>query len=284
MMSPLIIVGAPRSGTNILRDLVSDLPGFATWPCDEINYIWRYKNAGHPTDELQPGHAREAVKRYVKRKFRQIASATNCETVVEKTCANCLRIPFVNEVVPDARYLCITRDGVDAAVSAYRRWSAPLELQYIYQKARYVPLADMPYYASRYLANRVYRLVSKERRLASWGPVFEGMKDALQDRSLVEVCGMQWQACVAKSMEDLKKIAPQRVHYLRYEELVTKDPGVLNELSLFLGSDAEALRNSSVLATINDRSIGKGAASVSSNDLGKLRAIVDRTGDEAAYA
>ena len=263
---------------------MSDLPGFATWPCDEINYIWRYKNAGHPTDELQAGHARATVRKYVVRKFRQIASATNCDTVVEKTCANCLRIPFVNEIVPDARYLCITRNGIDAAASAYRRWSAPLELRYIYQKARYVPLADMPYYASRYLANRVYRLVSKERRLASWGPVFEGMKDALQQRSLIEVCGMQWQACVAKSTKDLKIISPERVHYIQYEELVTKDSGVLNGLADFLGSDAEALRKSSVLATINDRSIGKGAASMDSGDLGKLRAIVDAASDGTAHA
>ena len=51
--SPLVIVGAPRTGTNLLRDLLTQLPGYGTWPCDEINYIWRHGNATHPR---QPVH------------------------------------------------------------------------------------------------------------------------------------------------------------------------------------------------------------------------------------
>ena len=39
---PVIIIGAGRSGTNMLRDLLAQLPQFSTWPCDEINYIWRH--------------------------------------------------------------------------------------------------------------------------------------------------------------------------------------------------------------------------------------------------
>jgi len=49
---PIIIVGAGRSGTNMLRDLLAQLPEFSTWPCDEINYIWRHGNRGFETDEF----------------------------------------------------------------------------------------------------------------------------------------------------------------------------------------------------------------------------------------
>jgi len=34
----IIIVGAPRSGTNMLRDVLTSFDGVCTWPCDEINY------------------------------------------------------------------------------------------------------------------------------------------------------------------------------------------------------------------------------------------------------
>ena len=48
----LIILGAPRSGTNSLRDSLTNIPGYYTWNCDEINYIWRYGNRDYPNDNL----------------------------------------------------------------------------------------------------------------------------------------------------------------------------------------------------------------------------------------
>ena len=51
---PLVIIGAARSGTNMLRDLLSSLEPFATWPCDEINYIWRHGNREFETEEFTP--------------------------------------------------------------------------------------------------------------------------------------------------------------------------------------------------------------------------------------
>ena len=39
-INPVIIIGAPRSGTNILRDTLSIISNVRTWDCDEIPYIW----------------------------------------------------------------------------------------------------------------------------------------------------------------------------------------------------------------------------------------------------
>ena len=55
----LIIIGAPRSGTNMLRDLLCSIDGVGTWPCDEINYIWRHGNLKENTDEFKSHHASE---------------------------------------------------------------------------------------------------------------------------------------------------------------------------------------------------------------------------------
>ena len=59
--TPLIIIGAGRSGTNALRDALTSLPGFKTWPCDEINAIWRFVNYSVPYDEFIVEHATPAV-------------------------------------------------------------------------------------------------------------------------------------------------------------------------------------------------------------------------------
>ena len=41
-MIPIIIIGAPRSGTNILRNTLTTFFEIGTWDCDEIPYIWLY--------------------------------------------------------------------------------------------------------------------------------------------------------------------------------------------------------------------------------------------------
>lgn len=70
---PIVIIGAPRSGTNMLRDALCQVSGPGTWPCDEINAVWRCGNGRHPTDELRLEHARPEVKRYIRRAFDRLA-------------------------------------------------------------------------------------------------------------------------------------------------------------------------------------------------------------------
>ena len=162
MYDKLIIVGAPRSGTNMLRDMLAKLPGVGTWPCDEINYIWRHGNVRYLSDVFSPDMATPRVVSYIQRQFDDFAGKNSLRVLVEKTCANSLRIGFVDKVVPDAKYIFIVRDGLDAVGSAMIRWRAELDFVYLLKKARYVPLSDLPYYAFRYFWNRVYRVVSVE--------------------------------------------------------------------------------------------------------------------------
>jgi hypothetical protein len=242
---PVVIIGAGRSGTNMLRDVLTQLPGFGTWPCDEINYIWRHGNVRHPDDELSPQQATPRVRRYIRRAFERLAAVYGLTDVVEKTCANSLRVGFVDAVLSDARFIRIVRDGRDVVVSAEARWTARLVLPYIARKARYVPLKDMPYYGSRYLWNRLYRLLSAEARLAFWGPRMAGLQQALQRHGLDQVCALQWKRCVDRAEHDLSLLPAHRVHRLRYEDFVERPAAELGRIVDFLGvpmpSNAAAL-------------------------------------------
>ncbi len=125
----VVVIGAPRSGTNMLRDVLTSLRGFTTWDCDEINLTWRHGNRDHPDDELTPAHATPRVRRYVDSQFERVRGSGGGR-VVEKTCANSLRVEFVHAVRPAAHYVQIVRDGYDAAPSAVERWHAPFDARY----------------------------------------------------------------------------------------------------------------------------------------------------------
>lgn len=231
----VVIVGAGRSGTKIVRDTLCRLPGVGTWPCDEINYVWRYGNASFPHDELGPEHARPRVRRYIRRQFVRLARRHRWTHVVEKTCANSLRVEFVDRILPEARFVFLVRDGRDVVASARRRWRSSLDLRYVLNKARFVPIGDLPYYGVSYLWNRIHRFVpGYDGRLAFWGPRFPGLKELARSADLTSVCARQWRRCVDRSEEGLASIDGERVFRLRYEDFATDPPREVERLCLFL--------------------------------------------------
>lgn len=272
---PVIILGAGRSGTNMLRDVLTRFPGLETWPCDEINYIWRHGNIHEPTDEFVAEHARPEVVRYICKAFRGIAKAQHAEVIVEKTCANTLRVPFVNAVLPETRFVHIVRDGYDVVGSAMKRWTADLDVAYVARKARYVPLSDVPFYAMRYLSDRLHRFRSDERRLGAWGPRFDGMQKALQTQSLPEVCALQWRACVEKATTDLVTLGPSRVFTVHYEAFVREPEAHVAAIAEFLGLAVDSTEVPAMVEKVSPRSIGRGKRELSEEQRVALETIID---------
>lgn len=281
--SKVVIIGAGRSGTNILRDVLSSIKGIETWPCDEINYIWRHGNITKETDEFSPDDASPEVKEYIRNAFQKFQKKSKAEIVLEKTCANSLRVGFVNEVIPDAKYIHIIRDGRDVVNSARKRWKAELDIKYIFEKARFVPLSDLPYYASKYLFNRIYRIFSKEGRLSFWGPRFEGMNEILETSTLVEVCAHQWKRCVEKATEDFKEIDSNRVLEIRYEDLVSDSEQVIQELCNFNGVDVSSEQVMRLSGMIHKESAGKWAKQLSEKEIEQVNNIIEPTLLELGY-
>lgn len=240
----------------MLRDSICSLSTVETWPCDEINYIWRHGNITKDTDRFTAKEARPEVKRFINSQFEKFERQSEANYVVEKTCASSLKVPFIDAVFPDAKFLFIVRDGHDVASSAAKRWTASLELKYIWKKVKYVPFIDMPYYGFRYFVNRVKKLMSKEKRLAYWGPLYPGMMKDLADKSLIEVCARQWSECVKYAYEDLGKIDSSRVYSLRYEDFVSQPAKELSDILSFLKIEATPEQVEVAVSKVSGRSVG----------------------------
>ena len=280
----IIIIGAGRSGTNMLRNALTDLPGLGTWPCDEINYIWRHGNAGYPSDAFQPEMARPSVARYIRGKFDAIARRYNVETVVEKTCANSLRVEFVDRILPKTDYIFIRRNGIDVVCSAAKRWTAALDVPYILRKARFVPAMDMPYYGSRYLLNCIHRIFSRQKRLSSWGPRLENMPRLLEETTLEEVCALQWKHCLDSAARAFKRIAPHRYVSISYEEFVADPVRGLNNIVQQLDLQAEKPDIERAVMNINARSVGRGHIELAPAIISRLRPLIEDTMGKWGYA
>lgn len=261
----------------MLRDMLVRLDRAGTWPCDEINYVWRHGNIHFPSDEFQPSMARPEVKRYVGSQFEHLARSNRFDTVIEKTCANSLRVPFVNEIVRDAKYVFIVRDGIDAIASALKRWSASMDLPYLLKKARFVPLTDLPCYAFRFLANQLHRMSSGERRLSSWGPVIDNMAELQNTRSAIEICALQWQSCVEQSSNALQDIPGDRVIQVKYEDFVDDPCSEFSRIAAFVGKDVSDSLNRYLLKHVGASSKGKGRSEMCAKEMDLVLPIISDT-------
>ncbi|QDT69700.1 hypothetical protein MalM25_26400 [Planctomycetes bacterium MalM25] len=273
---PVIILGAGRSGTNLLRNGMTSFAGVGTWPCDEVNYLWRTGNARHPTDELTASLASPKIRKRIRDGFEWVTRHTRSQWVVEKTCANTLRVGFVDKVIPDARYLHITRDGYDVTASAMKRWGASIEFSYLLKKTRFVPLGDLPHYGWRFLRNQFRRHLSEDRALSTWGPRFEGLDELRVREPLAVVCATQWRRCVDSASEALRSIPDDRIHSIQYEQLVSSPESTLSGAAEFLGIEPSPNAIKAFAHSISKKSIGAGRRSLNLEEIASIEPIIER--------
>jgi len=270
MKPPIIIIGAGRSGTKILRDILCAHSKLVTWPCDEINPIWRHDHANYPTDELKPEQATPKIKKYIRSKFKKILKKYNGERVVEKTCANALRINYVYEIFPNAQFIHLIRDGRDVAESARKRWKGDVKISYIIKKGRYIPFFDIPYYAFQFISNRFQRILNKKNQPKTWGPIFFKIEEIAKTKDLIETCGIQWRECVNRAKKDFQNIPSSQIYEIKYEELVKNPQKEFRNIFNFLNLNFEENIKSTIIKKITNKNIGKWKKNLSQKDIDKL--------------
>jgi Sulfotransferase family len=232
--APIVLIGAARSGTKFLRDVLAVADGVRAVPYD-VNYVWRYGAEDAPDDALDPAGLTERRADYIRKTLRDLAGAGPGEVLLEKTVSNTLRIPFVDQVMPDARYIHLVRDGRDVAESAMRQWRAPPDWPALLAKLRGLPRANLGY-AAWFGRNLVRGMVSGRGGGSVWGPRFPGIADCAASEPLAAVCARQWVESVTHARRDLAALpdAARRVIEIRYDRLV-RDETVLRDLVARLG-------------------------------------------------
>ena len=98
--SPVFIIGAGRSGTNLLGHILEADPRF--WNNYECRYVWNYRQKTLSHDIRRASEATDAVKNYIRRYFTNLVDEHG-RTVVDKTPSNVFRIDFMHEVFPKGK-------------------------------------------------------------------------------------------------------------------------------------------------------------------------------------
>jgi len=259
----LILIGAARSGTKLVRDLIATHPDVAKVPYD-VNYIWRLGNQDYPDDLLSPEQLTPVIEAKIRGKLEKFRGKH--PVLVEKTVGNCLRVPYVHTVLPNARYIHLLRDGFDVVESVYRQWTAPPDWGYLYRKAMSFPWLDAFDYGWEYGQNLVKKLLGKDvEKTGVWGVRYPGIDGDIKDKDLLTVCAIQWSYCVETAFRDLGNLTPTEVLTLRYEELVTNPVEYFTQIANFIGVNPTPYQRE--YPEIESRNIGKGKRNLTPQEI-----------------
>lgn len=233
---PILILGAARSGTKLMRSLVAKGSGFAEVAYD-VNYLWRLGSENPPHDALAASDLTDETAERIRQEIGRAAGvAAGSFDFVEKTVSNILRIPFVLKVFPEARFVVVIRDGRDVAESALRSWSERPSAGYLLAKAATFPWMKCLGYAKRAATGAFARATGKGET-SVWGPHYSGIEIDLAHHDLLEVCARQWAACMDAYAASRHRLAPGRFIEIHYEDLVEAPEEEAERLAEFLKTE-----------------------------------------------
>lgn len=231
----IFLIGAARSGTKFLRNLLAESEAASCVPFD-INYVWRYRNESQPDDIISPELATKEIADFISNTITNMArktSGTASPIVIEKTVSNVFRVPFVYELFPEAKFVHLIRDGRDVALSAARQWEATDSMGYLFDKIRYFPIRNWTY-GVWYLKNALRNRRRSNQSTKIWGPRYPGIEKDLGRISTLEIAAKQWSESILAAQNGLNTVPTSQTFVIHYEDLVT-DSGHLRDLVSFLG-------------------------------------------------
>ncbi|MBU1833735.1 MAG: sulfotransferase [Gammaproteobacteria bacterium] len=243
----VIIVGPARSGTTFLASLIQ---GGSILYLEEPNLIWSYRNYNQDHDQLNKDDARNEVTQYIRKRFFGKLVRANKEILLEKTPATCLRLPFVEAIFPEAKYIFLERDVCQIANSAERKWLSEIDSntkriygegknhrfrQVVLQAKKLfdAPLVDWVHYGKRIFSEMAFMLFGVRRRV--WGPRYIGIKEDLKVSPINVVCKKQAEICLEMARSFRDELPPHKYIVVSYDDLKSKPLQVRDCVQGFMG-------------------------------------------------
>ena len=273
MKSVVIIVGAGRSGTTLLKDLLGNHNEFGKTEFEQ-NHLWRYGNSNLPHDFLnEESHFQEKTAAYIRARLSKEIEKNKGKKLVEKTVANVARVGFVAKILPSSKIIHIIRDGRAVTASAIHRWQAKPESGYLIKKILTVPCKDIPRASFDYLKSFGKAIVRKRSYRQSWGPRWPGTDEDVKTLSLTKICARQWRMCVESAIEQGRALHSDKYLEIRYEDLVAHRLETTLKILDFLELDLNDQRFlESVKKKISDNSLDKWKTELNSDQVEEIEA------------
>jgi hypothetical protein len=216
---PVFIVGAPRAGTTLLFEILSQCANVWTIGGESHEIIERRRRIPGPLgNRLQALHAHPATRSVVIASFLSVlrdreqtlyvelgpSDRPRRVRLLEKTPKNSLRIPFLRAVFPNSRFIFIYREPKGNIGSLVDGWLAP----------------------NRFNSYRIGDMQWKFLLPPNW--------ERLRKKNIVEISAAQWKSANEFILNDLAEIPIADWCFLEYDCLVMEPEREIRRVCQFL--------------------------------------------------
>ncbi len=216
---PVFIVAAPRSGSTLLfetlasHDSMATLGGEAHWLVEGLPEL-RPGSAATDSNRLTAAAMTPEVGEQILAMIRERLQDSAGRPVgdrdlrfLEKTPKNALRIPFIQRLFPDARFIFLWRDPRENISSIIEAWRSGGWITY-----PQLPGWDGP-----------------------WSLLLPPQWQLQRGHALAEIAAWQWDSANRYICDDLAALPREHWTVIRYDELQESAPVTLDRLCAFLG-------------------------------------------------
>ncbi len=202
---PVFVVGCSRSGTTVTYETLAasrrflhfgwEIPQFWNSLHGPMNNGWESEAAG--ADDARPEH-RDAALRYF---YQRLGAGW----VLDKTCINVMRIPYLRRLFPSAKFVFIQRDGRDNISSMMDGWR--------------VGRSDGRFELSQFFGPFPEPVAINRGEFKEWSFFLAPGWQQFNHASLEEACAFQWTSANRMALEAKRNIPPDQWVHLRYEDI-----------------------------------------------------------------
>ena len=202
MPDPVFIVGCSRSGTTVTYETVASAPELLSFGY-EIPTFWNslsgplnndWDSEAADASDARPEHRDLALRHF----FQHLGQGR----VLDKTCINVMRIPYLHALFPEATFVYIHRDGRDNISSMMDGWRH-----------------DGHFRLSQFLGPPPEPVAINGGEFHEWSFFLPpGWREHNRD-SLEEVCAYQWITANRMALEARSLVPESHWIQLRYEDI-----------------------------------------------------------------
>jgi hypothetical protein len=202
---PVFVVGCSRSGTTITYETLGAAPAFLKfgWEIPQfwdglygpLNNGWQSEAAG--AEQANPEH-RDAALRYF---YQRLGAGW----VLDKTCINVMRIPYLHALFPEAKFVFIQRDGRDNISSMMDGWR--------------MGRVDGRFELTHFFGPFPEPVAINGGEFKEWAFFLAPGWQEYNRASLEEACAFQWVSANRRALDAKRAIPQEQWIHLRYEDI-----------------------------------------------------------------
>lgn len=216
MPDPVFVVGCSRSGTTVTYETLAAAPGLLSFGY-EIPQFWNglygplnngWDSEAASAEQARPEHRTAA--------FRYFYQHLGAGRVLDKTCINTLRIPYLQKLFPEARFVFIHRDGRDNISSMMDGW----------RQGR----VDGGFGLSQFFGPSPEAVAINDGEFQEWHFFLPPGWRAYNQASLEEVCAFQWISANRMALDASRSVPEKQWIRIRYEDILERPVELFQEV------------------------------------------------------